>query len=372
VIGWLAREPVGDAPLAGVRVLDFSELLPGPFFTQALVELGADVLKIERPPHGDPVRISSPNLFAAVNRGKRSLCADLKDPAQRARVLALADEADVLVETFRPGVMARLGVGFEALSARNPRLVYLSLSGYGIGGPWEQRPGHDINYLAVAGIVSMAMAGAAPGQSPSFGVPMADLNGALYALAALNAALLQRERSGRGQHLDVSITDCALHWMNARLPLLRGAGASDAAAARRRVQQRPGYGVFRCRDGELITVAALEPHFWDALVRALELHPYRAPEWREHRWRAEQAVAINGAVAAALLALDSAEAIARLRDADVPVAPVCAPDDLPDHPQLAGRGLFVDSAVGPLCRFPVRLHGMGSALPPSPPLDNDG
>jgi len=370
--GWLPRNASAQAPLAGVRVLDFSELLPGPFLTQCLVELGADVLKVERPPIGDPVRRSSPGLFAAVNRGKRSMCADLKQATQRAQVCALVDEADVLIESFRPGVMVRLGLGWAAMHARNPRLVYVSLSGYGADGPWEQRPGHDINYLAAAGIVSMAMAGGAPGHaaSPSFGVPMADLNAAVYALGALNAALFQRERSGRGQWLDVSITDCALHWMNARLPVLRQAAPGvDAATQRRRVLQRPGYGVFRCRDGVFITVAALEDHFWDALVRTLGLQAYQGDEWRVYRRRADDAAAINAAVAHALGALDAQAATDLLLAADVPVAGVCVPEDLPQHPQLAARGLFVASEVGPLCRFPVRLQAMPPSVPPSPPLE---
>src|SRR5688572_29741631 len=119
-----------SAPLSGVRVLDFTELLPGPFLTQSLVELGAEVIKVERPPHGDPVRRSSPGLFGAVNRGKSSVPIDLKDAAGQEEALALAESCDVLVEGFRPGVMKRLGLGYEAVTARNPRLIYLSLSGY--------------------------------------------------------------------------------------------------------------------------------------------------------------------------------------------------------------------------------------------------
>ncbi|HET9207033.1 MAG TPA: CaiB/BaiF CoA-transferase family protein, partial [Burkholderiaceae bacterium] len=327
-IGWLPRNVHARAPLAGVRVLDFSELLPGPFLTQCLVELGADVLKVERPPVGDPVRRSSPALFAAINRGKRSMLANLKEAHDHAVVLSLAHEADVLIESFRPGVFDRLGLGYAALSARNERLVQLSLSGYGAGGPREQWPGHDINYLATAGVVAMAIAGGADGAPPSFGVPMADLNAAVYALAALNAALLQRERTGRGQHLDVSITDCALHWMNARLPVLRQGADTDAGAQRTRVLQRPGYGVFRCRDGVLITVAALEDHFWAALVRTLDLHAYAGDAHSRYRDRAADVVAINAAVAAALAALDSTDAMARLLQADVPVSEVAAPETL--------------------------------------------
>lgn len=367
---WLPRDPQATAPLAGIRVLDFSELLPGPFLTQSLVELGADVLKVERPPHGDNVRRVGPALFAAVNRGKRSLLVDLKDPAQRETVLALADTADVLIEGYRPGVMARLGLAWETLSARNPRLVMLSISGYGASGPRAQWPGHDINYLAAAGIVAMAVK---PGQdSPSFGVPVADLGAAVYALAALNAALLQRERDGRGQWLDVAMADCALHWMNARLPALREQPGADFETRRQPLVQRPGYGVFRCRDGLLLSIGALEDHFWRGLADTLGLQAYQGEDHRLYRQRSAVAGAINAAVQAALLQLDRAEAMQRLVAADVPVAEALLPDELPTHPQFAERGLFTATDSGPLVRFPVQLRGMAPAPARAPGLGEHG
>jgi CoA:oxalate CoA-transferase len=351
---WLAPSECNGGPLSGVRVLDFSELLPGPFLTQAMVELGADVLKVERPPHGDPVRTSAPALFAAVNRGKRSMLANLKDAGRREEVLALADAADVVVEAFRPGVMERLGLGWDALSARNPRLVYVSLSGYGADGPHAQWPGHDINYLSAAGVVGVA--GPEAIGAGTFGVPMADLNGAMYALGCVNAALFQRERTRGGQHLDVSITDCAAHWMNARLPALHS-GSGSRAERLAAVRRRPAYGVFRCADGEWISLAALEPHFWSALVAVLPLDDYAAPKWQDYRTRARAAEAINAAVAAILGTLDVPEVMRRLGEADIPVMPVTAPDALDQHPQLVARKLFAASAAGPICRFPVRMAG---------------
>lgn len=362
---WLPRDPAAPAPLAGVRVLDLSELLPGPFLTQSLVEMGADVLKVERPPAGDPVRQGAPGLFAAVNRGKRTMTANLKDEAQRAQVLALADLADVLVESFRPGVLARLGLGFDALQARNPRLVMVSLSGYGMGGPREQWPGHDINYLAAAGVVHMAMKDGAG--SPGFGAPVADLAGATYALAALNAALLQRERTGRGQHLDVALADCAAHWMNPRLALLADCGG-DAALVRRRVQQRAAYGVFACRDGRGLSVAALEDHFWQALVQALPLPQWAGPAQARGAQRATQAEAINADIAAALRLEDRDTALQRLAAADVPVAEVVALDELPQQPQLQQRGLWQPGPGGPLLGFPVRLQGLVTPPAEAPAL----
>lgn len=350
---WPPRETPGSSPLAGVRVLDFSELLPGPFMTQSMSELGADVLKVERPPHGDPVRLGAPALYAALVRGKRTMMADLKQENAKATVLALADEADVLVEAYRPGVMDRLGLGWDALHRRNPRLIYVSLSGYGSDGPWAQRPGHDLNYLAAAGIVALAAKDAAP--SPSFGVPVADLNGATYALAAVNAALFQRTSSGRGQRLDVSLAESSLHGINPRLAMFHQSKANTLEQQRAIAQRRPAYGTFECRDGGWITVGALEDHFWLALVNALNLQSFAGEEWRTYAQRQRQTESINTAIAQALAKLARTEAIERLVAQDVPVAEVWSPSELTAHPQWVARGLFIETQGGPQVRFPVRM-----------------
>lgn len=355
MMAWLPRGEAGSRPLAGVRVLDFSELLPGPFMTQSMAELGADVLKIERPPHGDPVRRSAPSLYAAVNRDKRSQFADLKDAAVRDAVLALADEADVLVEAYRPGVLERLGFGWGAMQARNSRLVYVSLSGYGADGPWAQRPGHDLNYLAAAGIVALAAKQAAP--SPSFGVPIADISGATYALAAVNAALFQRVHTGRGQRLDVSLAEASLHGINPRLAMFHQLGAHALEDQRAIAQRRPGYGSFACRDGTWLTIGALEDHFWQALVQVLDLGACSGDVYRSYAQRHADSAAINGAIAEALAQRDSRDVLVALVAADVPVEAVCAPDELPQHPQWAARELFVDTPGGPQVRFPVQMEG---------------
>ncbi|WOB06153.1 CaiB/BaiF CoA-transferase family protein [Piscinibacter gummiphilus] len=351
---WLPRAAEGG-PLAGVRVLDFSELLPGPFLTQSMVELGADVLKAERPPHGDAARRMAPALFEAMNRGKRCFQADLKSDAQRAGVLALADEADVLVEAYRPGVLDRLGLGYDTLVARNPRLVYVSLTGYGASGPRAQWPGHDINYLAASGSLALTSGSGAP----AFAVPVADLGGAVYALAAVNAALFQRERSGRGQRLDVSLTDCMLHWMNTRLVAFRHNGATDLAAQSRTVSARPGYGVFTCAGGEPLSVAALEDHFWKSLVQVLALDAWQGDAFAIYAKRMPHAEAINCDIGAALSGMSRAQAVALLAGADVPVHEVLSPNELPDAEQFGARDLYTATGSGALCRFPVRMEGVG-------------
>ncbi|HEV7557635.1 MAG TPA: CaiB/BaiF CoA-transferase family protein, partial [Kofleriaceae bacterium] len=203
------------AALAGIRVLDLSRLLPGPFLTMILADMGADVVKIEDPRVGDYLRAFPPakgglaGRFLAINRGKRSLALDLKEPVARDALLKMAAKADVVVESFRPGVMDKLGIGYAALAAVNPKLVLCSISGYGQTGPYTHRAGHDINYIGLAGV--LAMCGPADGPPVMPGVQIADLaGGALWGATAILGALVGRDRTGRGAHLDISMTEGAL------------------------------------------------------------------------------------------------------------------------------------------------------------------
>src|SRR5690606_20922553 len=235
-------------------------------------------------------------------------------------------------------VMARLGLGWAALRELAPRLVYVSLTGFGQTGPNAQVPGHDINYVAASGVA--ALSGGADGRpGAGIGVPVADLVGATYALAALNAALLQRERSGRGQHLDVSITDCLAHWMNPRLAAFHHAGARDAQAQQRLAHGRAAYGIFRCADGRHLSIAALEDHFWSRLLRVFDLAHFDAPDYARSAARHAQAQAINARLEAAVSALPLDEALRRCTEADVPAVPLVPPHELPESPQVRAREL---------------------------------
>ncbi|GAA5233063.1 CoA transferase [Verticiella sediminum] len=348
------------APLDGLVVLDFSELLPGPFFTQNLADLGATVIRVERPPHGDNLRRMAPHLYAAVNRGKQSFLVDLREPGQRARVMDWVGRADVLVESYRPGVMAKYGLDPASLRERHPRLVYVSLSGYGHDGPDAALPGHDANYLAAAGVLALAGTPDGPPINGA-GVPVADLAGATYATAALMTALYQRERTGRGQHLDVALTDGPLHWMNPRLAALRvEPGGGDTQAKRQRMG-RAAYGVFACRDG-YITIGALEDHFWRRLAASLDLGEYGGEAYARAPARQARAQAINARLAQACAAWDTDALMAHLTRADVPAMPVRDPATLHEVPHFVARGMYADTEAGPMCRFPVRIDGM----PPTP------
>lgn len=347
-------------PLQGITVIDFSELLPGPFLTQNLAELGARVIKVERPPHGDNARHLGAGAFEAVNRGKDSILVDLKDEAQRDKVSGLIATADILVESYRPGVMGRLGLDAATLCKQYPRLIYVSLSGYGQSGPWKDLPGHDINYLAAAGVLAVSGDPAgAPAQS--FGLPVADLCGAMYGMSSTLAALFQRERTGQGQYLDVSLADCALHWMNPRLGAYHTSGAATLQEQRDSTLIKAAYGAFRCKDGKFLSIAALEDHFWKRLCTAVQLAPFDTEAYSSHKARKAVADQINARVAEAIAALDSKEAFDLLDKHDVPVAPVVPPSELPEQPHFATRGKFALGGSIPLVRYPVPMAGVATA-----------
>ncbi len=257
--------------LADIQVLDLSRLLPGGFCSLLLADFGADVLKVEDTGMGDYVRWSPPYhdgaedsaksaLFLSLNRGKRSIRLNLKEDAGREVLLKLARRCDVLLESFRPGVMERLGVGPERLSEENPRLVYCSISGYGQDGPYTARSGHDMNYLGLNGLLDLTGEPDGPPVQPAGQI--ADLGGgALMGAFGILAALRERERSGRGQIVDVSMFDGALSWLAmvaARYlcdGVVPGRGQLDLAGGL--ICYRP----YACRDG-WVTLAALEPKFW--------------------------------------------------------------------------------------------------------------
>jgi alpha-methylacyl-CoA racemase len=259
--------------LGGLRVLDLTRLLPGGFCSLLLADFGADVVKVEDTGAGDYVRWAEPKHegadptaaaapFLALNRGKRSIRIDLKSDGGRAALLRLARDADVLLESFRPGVMDRLGVGYERLREENPRLVYCAITGYGQDGPFAARAGHDTNYLARIGLLDLT--GDPDGPPVQAGGQIADLGGgALMAAFGILTALRERDRSGEGQLVDVSMTDGALSWLAMDAARRLAGGPSPA---RGRVELAGGlicYRPYRCADG-WVAFGALEPKFWSA------------------------------------------------------------------------------------------------------------
>lgn len=316
--------------LAGVRVLDFSRLLPGPYGTQLLRQMGAAVIKLEPPLGGDPLRAAPEAfglgaMFEPLNRGKQSVAVNHRNPAGRELVRRLAAESDVLVESFRPGVLERAGLGYADLHALNPRLIYCSLSGYGQAGPYRDRAGHDLNYLAVGGLLALCdTAGPLPAQP---GVQIADLAGGMLAALLITGALVERDRTGCGRRLDVALLDAAVLWA---LPL------AAAALGRQPPYNQAGplggdlpcYHVYATADGQAVTLGALEAAFWanfcgavgrpDLLPRHLD--PAAVPE-----------------VAALFRSRPRAEWQAVFENADACVEFVVPPAALRDQPQVQLR-----------------------------------
>ncbi len=284
-------------PLAGLKVLDLSRLLPGGFCSLMLADFGADVIKVEDTGMGDYVRWSPPYyegadetargaLFLALNRGKRSIRVDLKTEGGRKVLLRLTRDADVLLESFRPGVLDRLGVGHESLRAENPRLIYCAITGYGQDGPNRDRSGHDMNYLGLGGILGLT--GEADGPPVQAAGQIADIGGgALMGAIGILVALRERERSGEGQLVDTSMFDGALSW----LALVAADALASGRAARRGELQLAGsltcYRPYRCADG-YVTLGALEPKFWRAWCEGvgredLRDHAFDPPGSDAHR-----------------------------------------------------------------------------------------
>jgi alpha-methylacyl-CoA racemase len=257
-----------------MRVLDLSRLLPGPYCTRILADLSAEVIKVEQPGGGDWSRYVPPldpqsgdgRLFRALNRGKKSITLNLKAVEGREVLLGLVRTADVLLETFRPGVMDRLGLGYETLAKTNPRLVYCTLSGYGPAGPYRHRAGHDLNYVGLAGLLDLTGPSDGPPVIP--GALVADLAGALWMAIGILAALLERETTGRGQRVDSSLLGGAL----SLLPLAVARQAGGEPLQRGRDELTGGavcYQVYETADSLYVTLAALEPEFWSAFCRAV-------------------------------------------------------------------------------------------------------
>jgi crotonobetainyl-CoA:carnitine CoA-transferase CaiB-like acyl-CoA transferase len=353
--------PSSPSLLSEVSVLDLSIWRPGPYATSLLVGLGADVVKVE-PPGGDPMR-HYPELFKSVNAGKRSIMLDLKEPhgAGRRRALELAGEADVIVEGFRPGVMARLGLGEPAVRALNAGVVYCSISGYGQQGPLAVAPGHDLNYQAWAG--ALAPDGGAAVMPP---LPLADLASGMTAAFGICAALLGRGAGGPGTYLDISMTDVMATWTGSASsvsdedPVGGGGGAAgdgdrdgdgEVVSGSRGV---PGYGLFATADGRQVALGVVnEQHFWSALCIELGLADLGGLSFSERLARSEE---LAGAVTDAIGSRRRDDLVSSLLAAGVPAAPV-----------LDRAGMI---ANGPFPGFPIRLGGApGPSPPPAPSLD---
>ena len=340
-----------DAPLDGVRVLDLTRLLPGPMCTLYLADLGADVVKVEDTGAGDYARnmggspqgsaVRSSTWYRTLNRNKRSIAIDLKHPAGHAAFLTLARNANVIVESFRPGVVASLGVDDESVRNVNPRVVYCALTGYGQTGPRAAAPGHDINYLGYAG--TLAYSGVTGGAPALANLQIADLlGGAASSAIAILAALFAAERTGRGRYIDVAMTDAVFAHQVFLLGALEDRGVVPPRGEDLLTGGVPCYGVYETRDGRWLAVGALELKFWRTLCETLE-----RPDLVDRHMATGNAGADTRAALARIFASATlAEWRRRLENVPCCVTPILAFDEALRDPQLVARETTIISSDG--------------------------
>ena len=335
--------------LEGVRVLDLSQYLPGPFATRMLADMGADVVKVE-PPEGEPGRRleregqeSISPYYNVVNAGKRVIELDLKSDADAARFADLARRADVLLESFRPGVMERLGFGEQRLKALNPKLIHCALSGYGQTGPLRLASGHDLNYVALTGTLSAT----GTRETPAIPFPpMADHSGALVAVVSILGALLARDRGHNGVFIDVSLNESLLF-------LQELAFAFDARRCQGLLSGGAAcYQIYRTADDEFVTISPLEPKFWANFCHALG-----HPEWLRRQYEPLPQTDLIAEVAAVVATKPLTHWDPLLTEADCCYQPVIAHDQVPNHPHVRSRGLVGKLGDDTEVLFPVFVDG---------------
>ncbi|WP_292386979.1 CaiB/BaiF CoA-transferase family protein [Mesorhizobium sp.] len=319
------------SPLEGVKVLSLAEQYPGPYATLLLADLGADVALIERPGGGDPAR-KLESLFSSLSRNKRSIVLDLKSSDGQRRLTELSTTADVLIEGYRPDVMKKFGLSYTALKQKNPRLIYLSLTGFGQNGPYRRRPTHDLSCQGVAGVLFQQRRTGRP-QEP-FQLPVADLASGTLAAFGVASALLARERTGHGCYIDLAMTDSLVSWMTAyHYAALNGRPMTEV------YEEEPAYGTFVCADNEMITLSIPnEDHYWKALCECTGLDHLASTC---HQDRVQHVAEYRQQLAAAIAGQRREEWRARFDAAEIPWGDVHDLHNVSIDPQLRTRDLFV-------------------------------
>jgi crotonobetainyl-CoA:carnitine CoA-transferase CaiB-like acyl-CoA transferase len=345
-------------PLQGIRILDLTRLLPGPVTTLHLADLGAEVIKIEDFEVGDYARTLGTGsgedsaYFRMINRHKLGMRLDLKQPAGVDVFLRLARTADVVIESFRPGVVDKLGIGYAAVAAVNPKIAYCSISGYGQEGPYSHLAGHDINYLGYAGVLEQNGPAGGDPVIPNFQI--ADLlGGALTAAMGILAVVLEAQRSGHGRQIDVSMTDSVLAHTYFSMLRLHDTGTPAARGADLLSGGLPCYAVYRCADGRHMAVGALEGKFWTLCCAVLQ-----RPEWVRRQWDAS----LKQEMAALFLTRTRDEWVADFAPVDCCVTPVLNPAEALENEQIVARNMVIEA--GGLKQFspPLKLSDFPFAI----------
>lgn len=329
--------------LAGLKVLDFTGLLPGPFGTRLLADMGAEVLRVEAPVRPDMVRIMPPfdsdglsACHASLNRNKSGIAIDLKTPEGLEIVRSLVKEYDVVVEQFRPGVMSRLGIGFEELKAINPKLIYCAITGYGQNGVYRNRAGHDLNYLAVAGIMDYT------GRQEAGPLPLpiqaADVTGGLYAVGGILAAVIHRLNTGEGQFVDISLTDAAFSLQALTAPPAL-VGNEQPKPETDGLNGGSFYDCYRTADNRFLSIAGLEPQFFSGFCMAIEKPELLTLGISK---QPDTVRLVKSTIQDVIIQKPLSEWVARFSALDVCVEPVLTFAEACEHPQMRDRNMVVD------------------------------
>jgi len=360
--------------LSGIRVLDLSRLLPGPYCSMMLGDLGADVIKIEEPGKGDYSRYSPPRLkqdsasFLALNRNKKSVTLNLKSECGRDIFLDLVKSADVVLEGFRPGVMNKLKIGFKYLEKVNPRIIVCSISGYGQDGPYVNRAGHDVNYLSIAGV--MGFTGTKEGKPVIPGVQIADIGGGgMLAAYCILAAIISREKTGKGQYIDISMMDGAMAWLSLYSGKYFVDGKNPKPSSERLTGQFACYNVYKVKDGMYMSLGALEPQFWTAFCGAIERDDLIPSQFTLGK-KAERLISELEKI---FLERTRDEWVELLKDIDCCCEPVNNFDEAFAHPQVVARNMLskmehpVEGSIYQI-NFPGKFSGTPAQIRLAPPL----
>jgi crotonobetainyl-CoA:carnitine CoA-transferase CaiB-like acyl-CoA transferase len=363
-------------PLQGIRVLDFTRVLAGPSAALALADLGAEVLKVEPPGTGDETRLFPPfredvsHYFLSVNRGKKSIVVDLKTDAGVALIKDLADKCDILIENYRPGVMDRLGLGYAALSASNPRLIYCAISGFGMTGPLRDRPSFDIVLQALSGALSVnGEAGRAP---MKLGIPLGDLVGGINGPMGILAALYERGVTGRGRLIDVSLLDGLIGMLGYLAQLAFFTGEDPKPQGSEHPNLVP-YGIFPAKDGSII-IACLMNSFWQRICQALDIqHCVVDPRFETIEKRRDNRGLVNEMISTFTRQKTMQELVVLFTEHNVPHAPILGIKEALAQPQAVAREMVVEtnhSVLGniPIVNRAIKFPGDPQPIPSAPPV----
>ena len=373
------------APLAGIRVLDLSRVLAGPWCGQLLADYGADVIKVERPGSGDDTRGWGPPYwgdaaqgmaayYLSTNRGKRSIAIDIASTEGAALVRRLAQDADVVLENYKVGQLAKYGLDYASLSALNPRLVYCSVTGYGQDGPYAQAAGYDFAIQATGGLMSVTgEKEGTPGSEPQkVGVAVSDLFTGVYASGAVMAALIERGRTGRGRHIDAALLDVQVAMTSQQASNYMHSSKTPLRMGNAHVNIVP-YQVFATKDGHIVIAVGNDGQF--ERFCTLAGHPEVAadPRYARNSSRVERRAELVSVMAAWMLERTTAQWVALLEPHAVPCAPILSIPDALAHPQVVARGMRVETGGIPMLATPMRFDGQRPVAPLAPPrLDEHG